>query len=420
METWGLLPYKNIAMAHSPQLVIVLGIFYKLFGTGLFQLKLFTWILALVCDLLLYFVVSKLVGRKAAIISVLSYVLLQLIFDGNGLWFDLALVPFAVCLYYFIQRKKYLLSGTLWALMFATKQTAFWFLIPVGLALIDYSNPFLLKKKKIADIFKFAFGVLIVFSIYGIAFIAFGIQNDFIDWAIKFGIFVLPRAVGQIQLPSISNLIVTGFPFAIFSVLLFLNKQKSKYFHLIFWAIAGAMGVYPRFEYFHLQPALPYIAIMFGLFLSDFKKYSGFLKFSGVVFVCGITLMFVNFFMRSWREGTRFNESDVVQVANYVKEKTKPGDKIFVLNWWDNIYPLSGTVPATNLWVPQLSWYQDINGIQSREVSEIKKNNPKMIIFQDYSQFGLSSYIPQDLYSYIIQNYEYKDKIGSIKILIPR
>ena len=126
-----------------------------------------------------------------------------------------------------------------------------------------------------------------------------------------------------------------------------------------------------------------------------------------------------NYFIRNWEEGTRFYEQDVLDVVSYVKSNTRPGERIFVLNWWDNIYALTNTLPATDPWIPQLSWYQTQPGIQSKEVSDIEKNKPKLIIMQDYSDSGLSSYKPIYLYNYITANYSLKDKVDGIEILEP-
>jgi len=89
------------------------------------------------------------------------------------------------------------------------------------------------------------------------------------------------------------------------------------------------------------------------------------------------------------------------------------------MNWWDNIYALTGTLPATDPWVPQLSWYQDIPGIQEKEVLDLTKSKPKLIILQDYVDSGLASYIPQKLYTYVMSNYHLKEKVDGLEILIP-
>jgi hypothetical protein len=88
------------------------------------------------------------------------------------------------------------------------------------------------------------------------------------------------------------------------------------------------------------------------------------------------------------------------------------------MNWWDNIYPLTYTFPATNPWIPQLSWYQELPGIQDKEVYDLMKTKPKLILLQSYTDSGLASYKPQKVYDFIMLNYKLKEKIDNIEILI--
>lgn len=417
MMTQGLLPYKDIAIAHTPHLITDLAIFFKIFGVGVFQLKIYTWILIIFTDLIVYWVSNKLWNRKIAVFSTLSFVILQIFFDGNGLWFDSLIVPFSVLLFYLVSKKNYFWTGIVWAVMFLTKQTAVWFLIPVGLTLIRD-----LKFNKIPhinwrELKRFIFGALIVVIPFILILWVFGILSYFYQWAINFGIFILPRAQGQIQLPDLKNLIVAGFPFAVFVP--FLLNKKNKNTNLLMWVIAGVMGTYSRFEYFHFQPAIPFLAMVIAIVVSGVKQ-NKLIKTFLIFYMLGSVYLFANYFMRNWREGTRFLETDVTDIVFYVKNNTHENEKIFVLNWWDNIYPLTNTLPATDPWVPQLSWYQDIPGVQEKEVENLKSTKPKLILFKEYEQVGLAAYKPQKVLDFINSNYKLELKVDNIEILVLR
>ena len=88
------------------------------------------------------------------------------------------------------------------------------------------------------------------------------------------------------------------------------------------------------------------------------------------------------------------------------------------MNWWDNIYPLTDTLPAGDPWVPQLSWYMEIPGIQENMVKSLTISKPKFILLNPYSETGLSAYIPQKVYGYVNVNYKSERKIDGIEILI--
>ncbi len=404
----GWMPYKDIAIAHTPLMLAVLAVFCKIFGVGILQLKFFTWILILGIDLLVFGIVKKLWNVKSALITVSAFIFWQLFFDGNGLWFDLFMMVSVLSSYYFLKKKKYFWVGIFWVLAFISKQTAVWFLLPIGLELTD---------KSLKPLIGFIKGATLTLIVFVLSLGAFGMLPSFINWAVKFGIFILPNAQGQIQLPDLKSLVISVFPFLMFIPLIW--KTGKKNLNLLLWTFAGSLGAYPRFEYFHIQPALPFLAIASALTLTS-SKNNKLIKIFVILYILGSIYLFANFFMRNWGEGTRFFETNVSDVTGYVKSNSKPGDAIFVMNWWDSIYPLTGTLPATAPWVPQLSWYQEVSGIQEKEVEDLKISKPKLILLQEYSGTGLASYKPQKVYDYVIANYRLKEKVDGIDVLIPK
>ena len=412
----GWLPYQNIAIAHTPLMLMPLSLVYGIFGTGIIQLKIFTWILILGADVLIFGVVKKLWNVKTALISVMFYGLWMMVYDGNGLWFDLFMGVFALASYYHTQKKNFFLAGIFWALAFLSKQTAIWFLIPICLEIINVRPAS--EDSPIKRIIKFVEGVFIVLVPFTFILWFLGILPAFINWAVKFGIFILPKAQGQIQLPDLKNLIVSVFPFIIFIPLIWKTGRKN--INLLIWVIAGSLGAYPRFEYFHLQPAIPFLAIAIGLFFSTKLSKSSVIKTFVIFYTLGSVYLFGGFFMRNFKEGVRFYENDVRDVVSYVKSNTNPGDRIFVMNWWDNIYALSDRLPSVDPWIPQLSWYMETLGIQEKMVEDLKSSKPKIILLNPYSETGLSAYIPQKVYNYVTANYVSKEKVDGIEILVPK
>jgi hypothetical protein len=293
--------------------------------------------------------------------------------------------------------------------MFLTKQTAIWFLVPI------LFQVWLRDKKQIHVFIK---GNALVFSIFILILFVFNLLPSFYNWAINFGVFVLPRSVGQIQLPDIKNLIVSLFPFSIFIPLLLIKKMKLK--NLAMWSLAGIIGAYPRFEYFHFQPGIAFLAFGTAIFFITFNKKDVLSKILIPVYILGCLYLTFSFVIRNYGEGVRFYDASVQEVILYVKNNTVPKEKIFVMNWWDNVYPLTNTLPATDSWVPQLSWYQEIPGIQEKEVNDLIESKPKLILLQNYSEAGLASYKPQKVYDYVMANYKLKEKIDGIDILIPK
>ena len=402
--TKGWMPYRDIAIAHTPLAIFDLAIFYKIFGVGILQLKIFTWVLILFSDALVFFVVKKLWNKKTAFLSLIFYIPWMLFYDGNGLWFDLYMGVLVFCSFYFARSKRWVLTGVFWALAFISKQTAIWFLVPILFEMIG--------KKFFKNITKTAAGVLSAAVPFTLLLLVFNLLPSFWNWAIKFGVFVLPKAQGQIQLPDIKTLFAALLPFAIFLPLI---SKPKKYSVLLLWAVAGMLGAYPRFEYFHFQPAIFYLAIAGALLLIEKKKIL--LKIFISMYILGSVYLLFTYFVRNINEGTRFYESDVREVVDYVKYNTKKGDYVFVLNYWDNIYALTDTLPSTNPWVPQLSWYMEESNIQDKIVEDLKNTPPKLIVYKPYTNTGLSSYVPNMVYDYVVENYKIVSNIGGIEIL---
>ncbi len=410
--TKEILPYSGIAVAHTPLLIFKLAIFYKFFGTGIFQLEVFTWILIIFNDLMLFWLVNKLWNINKALVAVGFYFFLQLFFDGNGLWFESLLIPLALLAYYLIKVKKYLFAGLVWAIMILTKQTAVWFLIPIAVSLVEVGGKRIRIKENLVG---FVFGPIIVFLLFILLLFTFNLLPDFYNWAIRYGIFILPKAAGQIKLPDLKNLILTAGIFSAFIPYLYTTRFKK--YDLLLWSMAGGLGAYPRFEYFHIQPALPFLAIAATqVFTKNFFKNRLNIIFLILYSICFLYI-FIGFYIRNFNEGIRFYEQDVIDVSNYIKNKVNPEEKIFVMNWWDNIYALTNTIPATYPLVPQLEWYQDMPGIQEKEIADLEYSHPNFIILSPYSESGLSSYIPEKLYDYVQSSYSLKEKIDGIYIL---
>jgi hypothetical protein len=374
------------------------------------QLKIYTWALIILTDLIVYFVAAKMRSKKVAVLSVAAFAVWQLFFDGNGLWFDLMLAPISVLTFLLLSKKHYFWTSIFWAFMFFTKQTAVWFLVPI--AIVAFRD----KKELTKNVDNLVLGSALVIVIWVIGLWMWGVLPGFYNWAINFGIFVLPKASGQIQLPDLKALTVTVFPFLLFIPLIWKTGRKN--INLLIWAIAGALGAYPRFEYFHIQPAIPFLALATGVFFSGKFLKEKLVKIFVVFYALGSLYLFGGFFMRNFKEGVRFYEQDVQDIVSYVQSNTNAGDKVFVMNWWDNVYALSDRLPAVNPWVPQLSWYMEITGIQEKIVNDLASSKPKLIILNPYSGSGLSAYIPQKVYTYVMANYKLKEKVDNLEVLI--
>lgn len=366
MLTWpylmlqGWLPYRDIAIAHNPLMLLDLVIFFKLFGVGIVQLKIYTWILIATNTFLVYFVSKKFWNNKTAYLSSVLYILLTIVFEGNGLWFDLALTPFAILLYYFLRQKSYLWSGVVFALGFLTKQTFVYFALPVVLAMVHDIKNILPKLRQLV------IGSGIIFGVFVMVLYSLGILDDYYNWAIKFGILYLPNAVGQVSFPNIKQLI---FSFSPFLILLFSSNLL-----LTVFAIVGMMGIYPRFELFHFQPSLPFLSIAISTVIMSQRKMV-------IKLLIGLfTILFLGLGVyRQVGTNTRFFESDVQKVVLKINSHQPRIDSLYVINYWDNLYALTNTKPPKPL-IPYIPWYLDYGDNRAVIINGLKTSIPDVVV----------------------------------------
>lgn len=365
----GFLPYKDIAIAHNPLLLLDLFIFYKIFGVGILQLKIYTWVLIALNTLLTFFVTKSIWDRKTGYLSSIIYLLLVIIFEGYGLWFDIALTPFALLLFYYLKniniektnKKEYLIIGIIFALGFLTKQTFIYFSLPIIL--------FILKNKKeiVSKFVYFVLGLLAIFTPFIVILSFFGILDDYYKWAIDFGILYLPKAIGQIQYPDLKQLIFV----AMFFIPLILVKDLW----LVIFSIVGALGVYPRWELFHFQPALPFLVLSFSLLVFD-KKLNKLIKFFLIILFLALLILG---FKRQVGVNTRFFENDVKQVVDKINNLEINNKTLYVINYWDNLYALTNTLPPKPL-IPYIPWYLSYENNFEIILNNLKANMVDVIV----------------------------------------
>lgn len=382
----GWLPYRDIVMEHAPLLPVVLAGWFKLFGLGFLQLQIFTWIIiGLTASL-----VKKFYSNLAALI----YLMLVFAYQGNGLWYDLALTPVILTSFILLNRQKYLASGIVLGLAFFTKQTAIWLFL--GFVYFVHKDKEA-TKQFLLGITSTTLGSLVVMW-------AVGILPDFLKWAsVVRAPFLWPTPAQFI------------YAFSPFIVLLLNTKYDIPYtWKIRIMAIFSALGVFPRWELLHFQPALPYLAILLA----------GFFALPNKILTKSLLIVLLSgFVFRQYsqiiNQPDRFRELEFLQTVEYVKKNTRDTDRILVLNTWESMYALAGRLPVSKPLYPYLPWYLNIPGAQESITSNLESVKASVIVIGQTQSTGLGSYIPSYLDAYIKKNYHQTDKIGSLYVWQP-
>jgi len=247
-----------------------------------------------------------------------------------------------------------------------------------------------------------------------------GIFDDFSFWAIKFGTGMLPKSQGQVSLPTLKQSIIAYLPYFVLIILVKIKKRKDLIVLIIlvkikkrkdlmllsFWTIFLSLGAFPRWGLFHFQPALPFLSILGALIIYRLPKGKNLRNIVLITFVFLVLTLFSKVVYNDWNTSVISNNTD--------KE-----DKIYVLNAWDSVYALSSTLPAARPWIPHLSWYMELEGVQENIVKDLSQNNPKLIVIGRFTKEGLSSYKPDKIVEYIESNYAKETSIGNYNIYNP-
>jgi hypothetical protein len=135
------------------------------------------------------------------------------------------------------------------------------------------------------------------------------------------------------------------------------------------------------------------------------------------MYIVLLVVMLSRIIIRDWGQGDRFYDPGLLKAANYIDNKTEDGSQIFILNAWDSVYSLSNTLPAVRPWIPHLSWYMELEGVQEEMINDLETSKPSVVVMNPFTHEGLSSYQPEMVLQYLNNNYKQEDIIEEYLIL---
>ena len=397
--------YHDFAHPYAPLLTFMLAFYYKLFGMGLFTHQIFVWSLILINDLLIFITSRKILKRYFSLAPVTIYVFLQPIFEGNMLWFDLATVPFIVssylvCLYIKQIPRRLFWIGFLLALALLTKQQA------VILAALIFLT-LLFSKETRGKIHYFILGGFIPVFFMFLILLSAWIFDDYIFWTLIFPLYWLPKFPGYVDMPSTKNIILVLMSFGLPFLYVAKNPFKMDFFQRIILVsvIATVLMAFPRFSYFHLQPAIAAMVILLAIILKQQKKIAAF-------FLAGSLLSGV-WLWKDYRpfigvNQARFYDKADLEFAEFVKQNTTPDDRVYFLGPHSLSYVLADRVPSIP-WIDNYVWHFEIPGMQQKQIAGLEREENIVIFKQPYQKglwYQLGVYKPKQIEEYINNKFQ--------------
>ena len=364
--------YQDIINPYPPLFTTILGSLFAIINLSVFNLKIITWVLILITDLMVYFIAYRRYGLKAGLTALTFFIIFQPLLDGNGLWYDLALTPVLLLAFY--------LDSPVWlAVGFFIKQSAIWL--------------FPLMYRRFRQLF---IGVFLLFLFFLIVFALQDNLSAYLFWPWRFALTIFPSLPGHKDLGTPTLWLIALTPFIIPIALLKKNKP-------FYWMVASFLFIFPRFGLFHLQPALAFAALSLASSLQSIKLRSYIFKLFAISYVLLASLIWFRQIKLYWHQPVRFFEPEIIQAAARLKAETPPQTPLLFINAPDQLMVLADRLPAKP-WVITFPWYLELPGFQQRIIDSLTNQQVTSVVFSPYqnqAKFTPGSYVPQQLDAFI-------------------
>lgn len=398
----GYLLYQDIVNPYFPLLPIVLNNFFNVAGYSANSLVIFTYIVVVISDISLFFTSRRLFGSyKKSLLILTTYIFLQYSYGGNGLWFELSLVPFLICgftlIYLYPSSKRYLvISGILFGLAGMIKQNAFLFLIPIV--------AYLILTKNIKSLLYFFVPVIFLLGSLGGYLYLNSLIDDFWRWAI-----ILPLSFteqpGFVLMPPLRQYPIILFP--LLAIVGLLLSKKIQFKNKLYWILILLISLgfaFPRYENFHLQVLAAVASLM-----------AGFLPKKLAILFCVLScILFVHSLDKLWQKPDRFIDKETTILA----EKIEPLSSIYLLNSPDLAFFFADKLPPKP-WAINFPWYFEGNNLSQLVVSDLRNRPFEYVVIADSlggGKFDLGSYLPEEVTKHISQNYGIVERFNQYNI----
>ena len=415
----GMRMYGDFVHPYTPLLTVVLGGWFSLLGFSIEALQWFSRLLILCSDLVLFVLLKRFTKRVwMAVLGVGFYAIMMSVLDGNMVWFDnVVVLPLLGGGYFLIrwmdekERKWLVLTGLALGLAILVKQTAGLF------GLVPFMSVLFFEKKgrvggslgALAFPVVFLVGAVVVFVLAG------GEWGSFWDWVIYYPFVLWTKFPGYVnfnlQRGEWFKLLILGLPILLGLSARSLWREKKFWIVMAFVGV-GAIAVYPRWSFFHLQPALPFLVFLYGMVWS---KTGGWRR-GGMVLAIFLILIEVMWsqMRANWGGEVRFWQEADRKMVGMIKQNIGENDRVFLQGLPASYYALADRLPPPH-WSDNFGWYLEIPGVQEWVIEGFEKNSPEVVLWRKPSQgnwFDLGVYQPEKVVNYVKENYNFGGEVG--------
>ena len=337
--TQGSSPYTEIMMVHPPLQYYLLALLIKIFGINFLILKSLTLLSVIVISFFLFKIVLDNFNNIAALLSVVIFLfsstIMQYAKGSNGAFETTA---FIIAAYYFLTKKRFFISGTLFAFAGLTRLYFLpFFIICLFYSLFEFKEAKLTIRYK--QTLKFILGFLVVFLSVNL-FLLMNYGKGFYTGVYLYqalGGLIRARYSFSAKLDSLWFIIGSNIIIFLLSFFTLSFKKLRTYAIYVATVIVYILFVFQLKEIFvhYYLVILPFIALIGGLALSNIPNRFNRLNFLFLPFATIMVLiLFVSASSYTIQNYKKINQSTegenaILAIANYIKANSKPDDKIF-------------------------------------------------------------------------------------------
>jgi len=435
----GFLLYENIADQHSPLMPLILMPLVPVFSDGLRLAKVVLVALISLSTLLTFLAGQRAAGWIAGIGAALFFVIWSPAFGFGKLWHETFLAPLYLLLLLFYEPsasgrsvKSLVFLGFLCGVAVLVKQHA----VVVFAAFVLW-NAFTnwhgrrLFKSTLRDTGIISLAAILpvmAFAIYH--YVQAGTLANLLYWTISFN-FVSGFTSLAAQAPSMAQIGTMAsacllLPTAIFYLIELRGKNDKAWLSLgwgLILLVCSSLTAYPRFQFFHLQAALPVLAWLSSLMLTYAlrSRNSNAALQPSPLFARGIAIALLAYWLvtagsvylsvfRVEEPRKVWEYTDLVPLADEVRQRIGPTDCFYIFpddEATANLYYLTRCSPP-RFWVFSYPWYM-LDSVKSKILLTLQADPPRWIVYFP-GRWDIEARAPE-IMGYMQDNYQRDTKL---------
>lgn len=413
----GLLPYKQIFDQHFPGLMFFPINLHTLGMTTPAAARIWHYALVSATHVILFLVANKLFkSKKLALFTNFLYLMWQPFFEGYVLWIDSFVPIFLLSSFYFLhkpsERSKHLFgSGLMLGLALLFKQVTAPLIAFLGLLMWW-------ETKKISKVVPYFAGIAVPVIFLIIYILSIGVWQDFIYWTVTFNLTTFAQ-MGR-KYPDFTGLVRASpvFATALVTWIFYFSKEKSdKLLLLGTFFFGGLVYSYARFDYIHLQPALPFAILISVYFFMQVRK-----KLTSVIlgYFLIYFLLTIPFYRVHIGDRVLFFGELEREIVRKVENLTTSGDRTFALGTTPHLYQMTNTLPPGDVFVFQFPWF--MVEAEERVLSGIIRDPPEVVVRDRDTTVGGQRFIKfmPKINKHVERYYKVTDRIDGVEIMVRR